>query len=71
MAGHCSGCGVYHEEDDGRQCWRCVEAKVNAERVYVEIAQYQDRCGILRMEPDPEKIVAIIAKEIRATKGDL
>lgn len=24
MSGHCSNCGVYHEEDDGRLCSRCT-----------------------------------------------
>lgn len=25
MSGHCPGCGLYHEEDDGRECARCKE----------------------------------------------
>lgn len=31
MSGHCSGCGVYHEEDDDRLCAQCHNAKLTTD----------------------------------------
>lgn len=39
MNGTCNGCGIYHEEDDARPCWKCErEARIASCRHELDIS---------------------------------
>lgn len=66
MGSYCK-CGALVEEDDERPCAACAENHRIAERVYMDIYEYQKRCmGLLRQEPNVERMVEFIYDALAA-----
>lgn len=55
MSGHCSECGTYHEEDDGRTCSSC-DSKSDTVNVVIE--------GVIPVPKPGEVIVARLDERI-------